>query len=154
MALAVTTSRQDRHDTARGAPRARRQPLRPHRTPVARILLAEDEPTTAEVFARALQRDGHEVRLVRDGVQALHALRDDPPDVVVLDLGLPALPGIEVLRWLRAGELRELPVVVVSGVSARALPGADALVQPGVWLEKPLRPRALVEVVRELRGRA
>ena len=116
-----------------------------------RILLVEDEPVTAEVFARALRSDGHEVRVARDGLQALHALRNKRSDIVVLDLGLPTVPGIEVLRRLRHGDDPDLPVIIVSGAPARAMPDAQPLIEPGCWLEKPLRPRDLVEAVRRLR---
>ena len=137
-----------RSPTTRSAPRGRSAAGRSAAT--ARVLLVEDDPVTAEVFARALQRAGHDVRVARDGVQALHALRDDAPDLVVLDLGLPTLPGIEVLRRLREGDHRNVPVVIVSGSSSRSVRSAEALVTPGRWLEKPLRPTALVAAVDEL----
>ncbi|MGE3171147.1 MAG: response regulator transcription factor [Planctomycetota bacterium] len=124
-----------------------RQSLPPRRAATARVLLVEDDPVTAEVFARALQRNGHEVRIATDGNQALHALRDETPDLIVLDLGLPTVPGVEVLRRLREGDHRDLPVVVVSGASPQSLESARGLVEPGVWLEKPLRPRELVAAV-------
>lgn len=122
------------------------------RTQAARILLVEDEPVTGEVFARVLQQDGFAVHAVRDGMQALHALRDEPPDLMVLDLGLPTLSGIEVLRKLRSGPLAAMPVVIISGASPRSLRAGIELLQPGVWLEKPVRPRELVAAVHALRG--
>lgn len=122
------------------------------RTPTARILLVEDEPVTGEVFARVLSQDGFAVHAVRDGIQALHALRDASQDLIVLDLGLPTLSGIEVLRQLRAGPKATLPVVVISGASPRSLRSGLELLQPGVWLEKPVRPRELIAAVHALRG--
>jgi DNA-binding response OmpR family regulator len=119
--------------------------------PVARILIVEDEPVTAEVFARALRAEGHDVRVARDGMQAMRALREEPPDLVVLDLGLPTMPGLEVLRRLRSGAEQAVPVVVVSGAPPQTLPAAGPLLPPGRWLQKPLRPRELVAAVRELR---
>ena len=121
-----------------------------HRRETARVLLVEDEQVTAEVFARALQRRGHEVRVAKDGMQALHALRDFEPDVVVLDLGLPTVPGIEVLRKLRQSHEDKIPVVIVSGAGEGAVPSAGELMEPGRWLEKPLRPRDLVQAVDEV----
>ena len=132
-------------EQARAQPHPRRRP-----THVARVLVVEDEPVTAEVFARTLRKHGYEVSIARDGLQALRTLRDKQPDIMVLDLGLPTLPGIEVLRRLRRSEEPNLPVIVVSGAPARALPNAAPLLEPGVWLEKPLRPRDLVGAVREL----
>lgn len=122
------------------------------RTQVARILLVEDEPVTGEVFARVLQQDGFAVRAVRDGMQALHALRDESQDLLVLDLGLPTLSGIEVLRQLRSGPKAAMPVVVISGASPRSLSAGLELLQPGLWLEKPVRPRELIAAVHALRG--
>lgn len=126
-------------------PGGRRQQTAP------RILLVEDEPVTAEVFAQALQKEGHRVRVARDGHQATHALRDQPPDLVVLDMGLPALPGAELLRRLRSSSGgHRLPVIVVSG-SERALTGiGDELLEPGLWVKKPVRPRELVAAVRAM----
>src|SRR5689334_10057273 len=75
------------------------------------ILLVEDEPVTAEVFARALLRDGHSVHVARDGLQAVHKLREHPPDLLVLDLGLPHLPGKEILERVRSGDSPNIPVI-------------------------------------------
>ena len=133
-------------------PQAQRRQERARRTEIARILLVEDEPVTAEVYARALDNDGHTVHVVRDGIQALHALRDRDHDLVVLDLGLPTMPGTEVLRRLRSDLRRGMPVIVISGTSPKSVPDAAALLAPGRWLEKPLRPRELVAAVREMRS--
>ncbi len=130
------------------APKTAKSP--PRRMSAARVLIVEDDPVTAEVFARALLRAGHDVRIATDGNQALHALRDDQPTLVVLDMGLPTVPGIEVLRRLRAGEHGTIPVIVVSGSSPKLLRSAEELIAPGIWLEKPLRPAELVAAVDEL----
>lgn len=133
-----------------GSPAPRPAVRPPRRAQGARVLLVEDDPVTAEVFARALQRAGHDVRVARDGNQALHALRDEAPDLVVLDLGLPTVPGVEVLRRLREGDNKNLPVVVVSGSSPHSLRAAPELISPGCWLEKPVRPAELVTAVDDL----
>ncbi len=129
----------------------------PRRTPIertTRILLVEDEPLTAEVFARALSRDGHVVEVARDGLQALRRFRDRLPSLVVLDMSLPALPGAEVVLRLRAEGHVDLPIVVVSGSARDASTLADAQLRPGIWLEKPIKPRDLVRIVREFVGGA
>jgi len=128
-----------------------RQALPSRQQKAVQVLVVEDEPVTAEVFALALQRDGHRVRVARDGNQADHALRDHPPDLVVLDMGLPSVPGAELLRRLREHDQgHRVPVIVVSA-SERARTGVDEeLLQPGLWLKKPLRPRDLVAAVRAM----
>lgn len=114
-----------------------------------RVLLVEDEPLTAQVFARALSRDGHVVEVASDGMQALRRLRDRLPALVVLDMSLPALSGADVVRRLRADGHSKLPIIVVSGSSRRSADLDDAELWPGTWIEKPVKPRDLVRIVRE-----
>lgn len=115
-----------------------------------RVLLVEDEPLTAEVFARALSRDGHVVEVARDGLQALRRLRERAPSAIVLDMSLPALSGADVVRELRAMGKLGVPVVVVSGSDRRQTDLSPADLWPGTWLVKPIKPRELVAVVRDL----
>ena len=116
---------------------------------LTRILLVEDEALTAEVFAKALRSDGHQVEIARDGLQALHRLQRRTPTLLVLDMNLPTVCGADVLRRLRAGGHDQLPIIVVSGSPASATNLDDALLRPGVWLEKPVRPRELIRIVRQ-----
>ena len=80
-----------------------------------RILLVEDDHVLLRTLAIGLRAEGHEVLVAADGRTALAALREDDPDLVVLDLGLPDIPGLEVLGWLR--EWSTLPVIVLSARS-------------------------------------
>jgi DNA-binding response OmpR family regulator len=111
-----------------------------------RVLVVDDEQSLAKVVASYLERDGHEVTCVFDGPAAVDAARAQPPDVVVLDLGLPGLDGIEVCRQLRT--FTDCYVVMLT---ARA-EEVDKLVGLGVgaddYLTKPFSPRELVARVR------
>jgi DNA-binding response OmpR family regulator len=68
---------------------------------VAHVLVAEDNRDVADTLAMLLQLDGHEVHVVDDGVKALSEADRRLPDVVILDIGLPSLDGIQVARRLR-----------------------------------------------------
>src|SRR3954451_4267782 len=68
-----------------------------------RVLVVEDDEEIAQVLQRSLRLEGYEVKLAGDGVQALEEAHAFLPDVLVLDLGLPRLDGIDVARRLRAG---------------------------------------------------
>jgi DNA-binding response OmpR family regulator len=111
-----------------------------------RVLVVDDEESLAKVVASYLERDGHEVSCVVDGLAAVEAARAQRPDVVVLDLGLPGLDGIEVCRRLRT--FTDCYVVMLT---ARA-DEVDKLVGLGVgaddYLTKPFSPRELVARVR------
>ena len=80
-----------------------------------RILLVEDDHVLLQTLAIGLRAEGHEVVVAADGRTARAALREDDPDLVVLDLGLPDIPGLDVLGWLR--EWSTLPVIVLSARS-------------------------------------
>ncbi|HEX6811835.1 MAG TPA: response regulator [Planctomycetota bacterium] len=141
--------------TASQEPALRPQPTRREKSVARgmRILVVEDEPLTAEVFARALSRDGHLVDVARDGLQALRLLRDRLPSLVVLDMSLPAVPGADVVRRLRQEGHLDLPIIVVSGSPRRQADLSDQELRPGTWLEKPVKPRELVKVVRDFTQR-
>src|SRR3954454_9129355 len=82
---------------------------------VARVLLVEDDHDIAEPLAQALQREGYDVVTAGDGEVALSALVDAPPDLLILDIGLPGIDGLQVCRRVR--ELR--PLVPILMLTAR-----------------------------------
>jgi DNA-binding response OmpR family regulator len=117
-----------------------------------RVLVVEDDATVAEVVVRYLEHAGFEAIAVSDGHTAVDVARATPPDLVVLDLMLPGLDGLEVCRRLRA----EMPVPVVM-LTARGDEddrimglelGADD------YITKPFSPRELVARVKAVLRRA
>src|SRR5579871_1744744 len=88
------------------------------RTATVKILLVEDSRSIRIENERALHRAGYEVICAQDGEEALLYARKEHPDLILLDLLLPKMPGIEVLsRLKRQSETADIPVVVVSGLS-------------------------------------
>ena len=81
-------------------------------TPSARVLVVEDDEAIADVLRRSLRAEGHEVQSAGDGAEALTAAEQFAPDLVILDLGLPRLDGIEVLKRLRADG--DVPVLILT----------------------------------------
>jgi len=77
-----------------------------------RILVVDDEPQLARVLRTGLKTHGYDVRVAADGVSALETFGDWPPDLVVTDLAMPNMGGLELCRRLR--ELSQLPVIVLS----------------------------------------
>lgn len=92
---------------------------------MARILLVDDDPIIRTTLPLALNFQGHEAVPACDGRQALRVLRQQPIDVVLTDILMPDVDGLEVVRAVRK-EFPRLPVVAMSGGSTR-LPGRDAL---------------------------
>lgn len=78
-------------------------------------LLVDDSPTSRDIFGTILERGGFRIRAVRSGEAALAAVAEGTPDIVVLDLFLPDIDGIEVLRRLRSSsETEAVPVVCIT----------------------------------------
>jgi two-component system response regulator ResD len=78
------------------------------------ILVVDDEPTIGEVVCRYLRRAGYEARAARDGTRALEMVAERRPDLVVLDLMLPGLDGLEVMRRLRAQDRDRTATIVLT----------------------------------------
>ena len=104
--------------------------------------MVEDEVQLAKLVGAYLERDGFEVTLVYDGLQAVTAARDVDPDVVVLDLGLPSLDGVEVCRRIRT--FSDCYVVMLTARTEEI----DTLIGLSVgaddYMTKPFSPRELI----------
>jgi DNA-binding response OmpR family regulator len=82
-----------------------------------RILVAEDDPAVARLYAAYAQGRGHRVVVARDGAETLVAAVADPPDLVLLDIGMPKLDGRDVLRQLKQNpRTATVPVLVVTAL--------------------------------------
>ncbi|MDH0339158.1 response regulator [Metapseudomonas otitidis] len=122
-----------------------------------RLLLVEDDPALGEGVRTGLRQEGYTIDWLQDGASALHALQTEEFDLVVLDLGLPRLDGIELLKRLRGGGAT-LPVLILTARDATEdrIAGLDAgaddyLVKPFDLNELKARLRALL---RRSTGRA
>jgi CheY-like chemotaxis protein len=117
-----------------------------------RILIVEDHPTMREALRLVLEREDLDIVEAGDGNTALALARSEPPDLVLLDLHIPGMPGEEVLTELKADPTTShARVIVVTATGeegrARALAvGADA------YFTKPFSPTALLRAVEQARG--
>lgn len=99
--------------------------MRDRRAKSARILLAEDNRVNRLLLARHVELLGHQVEMVEDGLAALERMQQSAFDLLLLDIDMPGMDGLQLLEKLRAQpELRELPVIVTSAVE-----GMDAVVR-------------------------
>jgi two-component system, OmpR family, response regulator len=139
-------------------PAARPAPLtRPDGTPV-RVLVVDDEPALSELLSMALRYEGWDVRTAGDGLAAVRVARDFRPDAVVLDMMLPDLDGLEVLRRLRA-DGGDVPVLFLTAkdavedrVAGLTAGGDDYVTKPFSLEEVVARLRALVRRTAVLVG--
>lgn len=121
------------------------RPSGPARTAPSAVVV-DDEQDLAEVVAGYLAREGFEVRCASDGVQAISTIRESEPDVVILDLGLPGMDGIEVCRSLRT--FTDCYVIMLTARSEEIDKLIGLSVGADDYLTKPFSPRELVARVR------
>lgn len=119
-----------------------------------RILVVDDEPNIREVVELYLRRDGFEVEVVGDGAAALAAVERKRPDLMVLDLMLPVLGGIQVTRALRQGDERDIPIIMLTAKGEEADRVAGLELGADDYLTKPFSPKELVARVKAVLRRA
>lgn len=116
-----------------------------------RVLLAEDEANIVESLTFLLERAGFDIRCEMDGLSALDLALSDPPDVMVLDVMLPGLDGLEILRRLRADErTRTLPVLVLTAKGQREDRDTALNIGADLYITKPFSNAELVAAVTRL----
>jgi len=113
------------------------------------VLVVDDDPTVSDVVRRYLEQDGCRVRLAADGPDALAAVAAERPDLVVLDLMLPGLDGLEVCRRLRRGA-PDLPIVMLTALGEEADRVVGLELGADDYVTKPFSPRELVLRVRSV----
>ena len=112
----------------------------------ARILLVEDEEALAESVRYSLEREGYSVTVARDGRRAIERFRAEPPDLVILDLMLPELSGLDVCRLLR--QESTVPIIMVTAKDSESDKVAGLELGADDYVTKPFSVRELVSRVR------
>ncbi len=114
---------------------------------MVKVLIVDDDVEICDTFSDILTHVGHDVHVARSGTEAFRALRRVSPDVVLLDMNLPGISGVELLSYIRhIRRLAHARVIIITGhpelaQSAKAIWGAD------MSLTKPVSPRELLKAV-------
>jgi DNA-binding response OmpR family regulator len=117
-----------------------------HNRPHMHVLVAEDDGKTAQWLRLYLEREGLKVTTVSDGPAALAAFDADRPDLVLLDVMIPGLNGVEVCRAIRAGSRTPIILITARAAEQDRLRGFDAGADD--YITKPFSPREVVARVR------
>ena len=128
--------------------------LPPHEPPSRKILVIEDEHFISELYVRALTRAGYDVTVEIDGQKGLETAQTNQFDIILLDLMVPTITGIEVLRRLRAPGAPELKakIVITTNLEQREEIRADIEKQADAYLVKAeITPRELVEFLNTIK---
>jgi two-component system, OmpR family, response regulator ResD len=108
------------------------------------VLVVDDEPTIGEVVCRYLQRAGYETHVALDGVEAVEAAAEREPDLVVLDLMLPGLDGLEAMRRIRANGKRRTAIILLTARGEESDRVIGLRLGADDYIVKPFSPAELV----------
>ena len=142
-------------DLSSSAGRHQTRPRHENRSPGAQraglVLIADDNRDARELYGLYLSHVGFSVELVADGLEAVNTAMKLRPDVIVMDLTMPRLDGIEATRRLKASSrTRDIPVVLLTGHFHKAIAGGARDGGVDLFLTKPCLPEDLEMHVREL----
>jgi two-component system cell cycle response regulator DivK len=124
--------------------------LRAGRTPMAKtVLIVEDNELNMKLFHDLLEAHGYDTIETRNGIEALDLARKHRPDLILMDIQLPEVSGLEVTKWIKEDdELRSIPIVAVT---AFAMKGDEERIREGgceAYLSKPISVSKFLETVR------
>jgi DNA-binding response OmpR family regulator len=117
-----------------------------------RVLVVDDDPQVVRLLRVNLELEGYDVVSASDGNEALAAVASEDPDLVVCDVMMPGMDGVEVVRRLRADNVT-LPVVMLSAKAMRSDMRAGLDAGANEYVTKPFDPTELIDVVDRLLGR-
>lgn len=124
-----------------------------------RILVVDDEPDVRSFLAAFLEDAGFNVDTAVDGMDALEKLEENPPDLMTLDMVMPRLSGVKVIRKMRKNEKwADLPVIVITAHAHDELGSEDIKgfytmtsgLRPRITLDKPVSPEKLIKAISEI----
>jgi twitching motility two-component system response regulator PilH len=125
-----------------------------------KVLTADDEHQVREIIATMLQENDYIPLQAKNGEEAMKVIREDTPDLIILDVLMPEKSGIKLYRELKTSEtLKKIPVVICSGIARRTFlrthiapskRGQEKIVEPEGYMEKPVSPDALAKIIKKL----
>ena len=122
---------------------------------VKTVLIVEDNELNMKLFNDLLDAQGYRTLQTRNGMEALAIARADRPDLILMDIQLPEVSGLEVTKWLKEDdELRDIPVIAVT---AFAMKGDEERIRQGgceAYLSKPISVPLFLETVSQFIGKA
>lgn len=117
------------------------------------VLIVEDNELNMKLFNDLLDAHGYRTLQTRDGMEALDMARTHKPDLILMDIQLPEVSGLEVTKWLKADdELQSIPVVAVT---AFAMKGDEEKIREGgceAYISKPISVATFLDTVRKFIG--
>ena len=120
----------------------------------ATVLVVDDEDAIRRLVSTVLTKAGYKVTQAADGLQALKAIDDAPPDLVISDINMPELDGLTMVEGLRnRAETSQMPIIFITASEDRSLFANSLNLKARSFLTKPFSNDKLVEKVKQILGR-
>ncbi len=122
---------------------------------VKKVLIVEDNELNMKLFHDLLDAHGYQTVQTRNGLDALQLAREHQPDLILMDIQLPEISGLEVTKWLKEDD--ELATIPVVAVTAFAMKGDEERIRAGgceAYISKPISVATFLETVRQFVGEA
>jgi two-component system cell cycle response regulator DivK len=119
-----------------------------------KILIVEDNELNMKLFHDLLEAQGYEILETREGLQALSLAREHRPDLILMDIQLPEISGLEVTKWLKEDD--DLAAIPVVAVTAFAMKGDEERIREGgceAYISKPISVGPFLDTIRRLLDR-
>jgi len=115
------------------------------------ILIVEDNELNMKLFHDLLESQGYDILQTRDGIEALKIARDEKPDLILMDIQLPEVSGLEVTKWIKEDEnIRQIPVIAVT---AFAMKGDEEKFRAGgceAYIAKPISVSTFLKTIEKV----
>jgi two-component system phosphate regulon response regulator PhoB len=127
-----------------------------------KVLIVDDDVDVTKFVSRLVERSGYEAIVAKNGVEGMGKVREDKPDLIILDILMPKESGIRMYRELKTDEpLKDIPVIVLSAIAPKSFFRSQKVLdefsgqsvpEPDAYIEKPEEPEELIELMKKLLG--
>ncbi|MCZ6743774.1 MAG: response regulator [Alphaproteobacteria bacterium] len=118
-----------------------------------KVLIVEDNELNLKLFRDLLEAHGYETLQTKDGMEVMQLARDHKPNLILMDIQLPEVSGLEVTKWIKQDEeLKSIPVIAVT---AFAMKGDEEKIREGgceAYIAKPISVTSFIEVIERVLG--
>jgi len=127
-----------------------------------KVLIVDDEVDVRKFVSKLVERAGYKVIEAKNGVEGMGRVREDKPDLIILDILMPKQSGIRMYRELKTDEpLKDIPVIVLSAIAPKSFFRSQEVLaefagqpvpEPEAYIEKPEEPEELIDLMKKILG--
>ncbi len=127
-----------------------------------KVLIVDDDTDVTKFVSRLVERTGYEALVAKNGVEGIAKVKEDKPNLIILDVLMPKQSGIRMYRELKTDDsLNDIPVIVLSAIAPHSFFRSQQVLdefrgqsvpEPEAYIEKPEEPEELVELIKKILG--